>query len=513
MVQHTAPDMTAPTPAPVLPGQASDSSGYEPQHHPDNLPAPVPLHASLEYYLSEKQKSNAKFDAKKKAKTPKKTAAAPKKTPGPPQKSAHSFKNAGPSTAKRKSQTHQRGPGPSTAQDSDMFDVDLCSIDSYQGRLTISIRDYVRLADQSFLNNYLVDYFNTFLLFKAGAEVVDSVHLWNSTLYMTLSGMRMDPGSQAAQMEEQEGLSQPERRHKRVAKLTRSVDLFSKEIVLFPVCLDAEQHWVLAVALLRPQPCVMVLDSLGAVGRRREVAETVRDYLVVEQRVRRGEGLAIAILETRVPQQLDGFNCGVYVTMYVARILADPQDFSARAREDQLATWFLPCALSGQRSHWAEVIQEQTAQQNPRRGTRRFPAIQLEPTSPLPAIGSMLNLDRSCFAVSAFLLLTWCGVDGHLVQGDARTLPEQHLDNTLVDMMERRRNPATRPFSPEPFILAVNGLGKTQYLYETTFEDTPEMLQTVLEGLALQPGYLVTHRETGTCACMERCAMVSDSDH
>ena len=342
---------------------------------------------------------------------------------------------------------------------------------------------------------------NNILLTKAEAKVAASVHLWNSTFYVTLSGMRLRKGSTAEQEEEQEGLPLPQRRHKRVARYTRQIVLMSNEIVLFPVCLDSPQHWFLVAALLGPEPCVVVLDSMVSVDRRREVAETVMDYMEEERKVRGGGGAAIDVIDVSVPQQPDGFNCGVYVNMFVGRILADPTDFAARAREDQLASWFLPCALSGQRSYWAEAIQELAAQQNPRRGNRRFPTIQLEPPAPLPAIGCLLNLGRSCFAVATFLLLCWCEVDLHLVVGAASTTPEQHLDKTLADMMGRRRNPTNQPFSPEAFIVAVNGLGRRQYNYKTVYECAVELLETVLEGLALQPGYLVTFREVGTCDC------------
>ena len=88
-----------------------------------------------------------------------------------------------------------------------------------------------------------------------------------------------------------------------------------------------------------------------------------------------------------------------------------------------------------------------------------------------------------------------------MVLSEARTIPERHLDNTIVTMMARRRNPASLPFSPEPFILAVNGLGGQQFHYKTVFEVTPEVVETVLQGLSLQPGYLVTYREVGTCDC------------
>ena len=299
-------------------------------------------------------------------------------------------------------------------------------------------------------------------------------------------------------------MSLPQRRHKRVAKLTRNIDLLSKEVILFPVCLDSPQHWFLVVALL-PQPtttslepCVVVLDSNEDPGRRRQEAEIVRDYLEEEQRVRRGGGRPINILEARVPQQTDGFNCGVFTIMFMERILAAPAFFSTLVRQDQLANWFFPSAVSGQRARWADTFQWLSRQDNHRRG-RRFPAIQCEPPGQLQGLGCMLNLQRLCFTGSTILLMLRSGFDSHLDQTAVASPGQAALVSAFLGVAAARRNPANPPMSPGPFIVAVNGLGLRQYEYRRVQECAVELLETVLQGLHLAPGFLVSHQEVGSC--------------
>ena len=124
----------------------------------------------------------------------------------------------------------------------------------------------------------------------------------------------------------------------------------------------------------------------------------------------------------------------------------------------ELADWFCTCASSGQRSYWADLIQRRALEQAPRRAGRRYPAITLEPATVLRGLGTMMNLGRCCFVVSAFLFLCWTEVDLSLDQTAARNAGQRHLDETLVDMGRRRRNPGAPAFSPEPLIQAVNQL-------------------------------------------------------
>ena len=274
----------------------------------------------------------------------------------------------------------------------------------------VTLADYERLQHSIFLNDVLIDFANCWLFSKAADNIGDSAHLFSTSFYVSLAALqRPRKGSNGEAKELAEGLPLPERHHGRVARRTRRVQLFDKEVVLFPIGLDSpqegsERHWLLLVVLLGPDPVVVVMDSLGK--QRHEQATFIQQFMEVEARVKGREVPSFRVLMAQVPQQQDGFNCGIYVIMYVARILADPAGFSARARQDQLHDWFLPSAVSGQRRHWAEVIRTLGIQQAPRRA-RRFPTLQFEPPNTLTNIGCMVNLERCCFVVTAFLVLCW----------------------------------------------------------------------------------------------------------
>ena len=521
----------APTaPLPPLPsGQMVDTTGFEPHLHPDNLPPSVPGHGSLLHELTEEQKSrkhqqkSSKPAARGHQATSGTTAstsstastassAAPPghaSTTAPPGSSsvsgpASTAAPPGPSsvpghasTAAPRSRTLPRGQQAHST--SSPFDGgELCSYVGPCGPISVTSQDYVRLTDGSFLNDTLVDTFNGFILNNSDPVTTSSIHIFSSTFLLCLSGRRQKPGSDLERREAEEALPMPERRHKRVARYTRNIDLFSKNVVVFPCCLDSPPHWFLVAALLGPQPCVVVLDSFAAGDGRREVADMIVEYLEMERSDRGLQGPAFTVLNPIVPQQEDGYNCGIFAIMFLERILAAPAHFSTLARQDGLNNWFFLSAVSGQRTRWADTLQWLSRQQNPRRA-RRFPAIRCEPPAQLQGLGCMLNLQRCCFTVSTILLMVRCGFDGQLDQTAVLSPAQEALVNALVGVATARRNPANPPMSPGPFIVAVNGLGLHQFQYNLMQECAVELLDTVLQSLDLVPGFLVSHQEVGTC--------------
>ena len=307
------------------------------------------------------------------------------------------------------------------------YDVEMCTLSVAalnMRNLMVSARDYAHLSHSTFLNDIIVDFASCWLFHKGEPNLTDTIHIFPTSFYVALAVLqRPRKGSEAEAKELAEGLPLPERKHGRVARRTRNIELYDKEIVLFPISLDTvtegpdgEKHWLLVAALLGQDPVVVVMDSLG--GARQDQLTYIREYMEVEARVKGRELPSFRVLSAQVPRQTDGFNCGIFVIMYIARILADPVAFAARARQDQLRDWFLPSALSGQRSHWAEVIRELGTSQAPRRG-RRFPNLTFEPPNTLDNTGCMQNLEMCCFVASAFLLLCRCEVANNLQPGTA----------------------------------------------------------------------------------------------
>ena len=511
---------TEPTVQPLAPQGPADLTGFEPQHHPNMLPPSVPGHGSLLFELTSQAKARkgqakaAVPGATRPTKTPRgvtaprvKPSPAPRSRTQPPKKPTPAPMESGQPTTgptPAPSRTGQPKATPSTSTQSNpsmegVFARNLCSLATSHGvgKISICPEDYLRLRHGAYLNNFLVDFGSLALLSQADPAILPRVHTCGSQLFLLLSGQRLKSGSITDIKEQQEALPLPERRHKRVAIFLNRANLLGREVVLFPCCADVQQHWFLVAVLLGSDPRVVVLDSLG--GRQDSAANLIKELMEVEHAVRGVQGPAFTVSHVTVPQQPDGFNCGMYVLLYTQRILADIEEFSARARQDTLTDWFTTSACSGLRTHWSKVIQEMTRQQTTR--MPRFPTIQCEPPNQLTGIGTLLNLKLSCFAVSGILLLCFCGVDQNLELGAQLTPASQHLTDIFTDLARRRRDATIPPFSPEPLIRAVNGLNKQQFNYLRQQEVAVEFVGVMLEGLSLRTGFLVSQREVGTCTC------------
>ena len=81
--------------------------------------------------------------------------------------------------------------------------------------------------------------------------------------------------------EKDRSLSAKAKRHMRVKGWTKKVDLFTRDLVIFPIC-ENNSHWYL-VAAVRPGKVdgfLFVLDSVG--GSRKKALENIFDYLESE---------------------------------------------------------------------------------------------------------------------------------------------------------------------------------------------------------------------------------------
>ena len=98
-----------------------------------------------------------------------------------------------------------------------------------------------------------------------------------------------DKISEMNSYEKDESLSKTQIRHMRVKGWSKKVDLFSKDMIIIPICENS--HWYLVIVIKpglilrdeedmcadKGEPCVLVFDSLGA-GRSSAV-DSVREYL------------------------------------------------------------------------------------------------------------------------------------------------------------------------------------------------------------------------------------------
>ncbi|BFZ24876.1 hypothetical protein BsWGS_27915 [Bradybaena similaris] len=108
-------------------------------------------------------------------------------------------------------------------------------------RLSITTEDLYCLTEGEFLNDVIIDFYLQYLyLEKLSEENRRRTHIFSSFFYKRL--MQKDRHDRS---EEDAKKSLPERRHARVKKWTKTVDLFSKDFIVIPI--NENSHWYLAV--------------------------------------------------------------------------------------------------------------------------------------------------------------------------------------------------------------------------------------------------------------------------
>ncbi|XP_078484460.1 sentrin-specific protease 1 [Ciona intestinalis] len=111
--------------------------------------------------------------------------------------------------------------------------------------------------------------------------------------------------------------------YKSVRRWTKRVDVFSKDIVIYPIHLGV--HWTLAVVKFGDKR-IEYLDSMGATNT--ECLEILKSYLVSEHQDKKkadydvSDWKIINMAHTEIPQQMNGSDCGVFTCTfaeYIAR--------------------------------------------------------------------------------------------------------------------------------------------------------------------------------------------------
>ena len=118
----------------------------------------------------------------------------------------------------------------------------------------------------------------------------------------------------------------------------KNVNLFDKNLILFPIC--EHSHWFLIIAV-RPhlatlqvgledrhsqgKALIIVLDSLGRAQQ--EAVSNICLYLAEEWKMMLGSDVEypnisknMRIIRPEKPEQINGFDCGIYLLLYVEKI-------------------------------------------------------------------------------------------------------------------------------------------------------------------------------------------------
>ncbi|ROT66374.1 hypothetical protein C7M84_015603 [Penaeus vannamei] len=126
------------------------------------------------------------------------------------------------------------------------------------------------------------------------------------------------------------------------------------------------------------QPCILIFDSLTGANRSRIVA-TLRDYLAVEHKIRRGSE-KLFNRDTmkgacpRVPQQMNYSDCGIYTLQFAESFFEHPlKDYTFPIRS--LTEWFPHEVVRGKREAMAKLIRNLMEQHNPNHSSITLPDI------------------------------------------------------------------------------------------------------------------------------------------
>ena len=113
-----------------------------------------------------------------------------------------------------------------------------------------------------------------------------------------------------------------EDKFQRVARWTRGVNLFAKNVICVPVFKD--DHWYLLVAmdLGGINPSVTILNSIPGCGDDQQAAEALTEYLRVGFNVS-----GIRVYRPLLPTQATVNDCGAFVVLYQRHILEDTDGF------------------------------------------------------------------------------------------------------------------------------------------------------------------------------------------
>ncbi|XP_016967988.1 uncharacterized protein LOC108036389 [Drosophila biarmipes] len=241
------------------------------------------------------------------------------------------------------------------------------------GALSIGMKDYMCLSRGSYLNDIIIDFYLCWLKNNVIPEGQrERTHIFSTFFHKRLTTITrpINAKQTAAQ-----------KRHERVQKWTRTVDIFNKDFIIIPF--NEQAHWILAIicfpGLSGPvayeegagmqddgpikQPVILIFDSLALTIRHRVIA-ILRDYLTCEYRAKNPNGQAHVFNKdnmpghrVEVPQQKNLTDCGLYVLQYVEQFFTKPiRDY--RLPITELTEWFDLLTVTKKREDIANLIQK-----------------------------------------------------------------------------------------------------------------------------------------------------------
>jgi len=280
---------------------------------------------------------------------------------------------------------------------SDQFKLCVYPENNKADSVTVCVSDYRSLEHDTFLNDIIIDFYLTYLFNeKLSNEDQSTVYVFSTMFYKSLTTGLKKP------LDAESELTPAERRHAKVKGWTKSVDLFKKDILIFPIC--EHNHWYLVIAIkpgmvqfpeeseertTHGEPLFLVLDSLG--GNKTAAVTNIRKYLNVEwsQKVNAFDDVDFSseqmkTIRPKKPEQENFSDCGIFLLHYVEKIFESlPQFFWRNSLERATGVnWFTAEEISGKRGNIAKLIRS-LAWPNLEKSNLLLPVLNFVSTTPL----------------------------------------------------------------------------------------------------------------------------------
>lgn len=186
--------------------------------------------------------------------------------------------------------------------------------------ITIYKCDLIRLNPPEYLNDSLIDLKINYMLANLSESKRKRIYVFSSLFYTKLTYGDNDHKSS----------------HNRVARWTKRVNIFDFDYLFFPI--NFSIHWSLVVVCKPEQhinrgyrynveqneACLVHMDSCGNYHNTSLIAKQITNYLSYEWKVTRtikniefNLFKKIPIVKAICPQQINGYDCGVYIIKYV----------------------------------------------------------------------------------------------------------------------------------------------------------------------------------------------------
>lgn len=268
----------------------------------------------------------------------------------------------------------------------------------------VTVYDYFSLEEGEYLNDAIINFHLAYLAQeKLSDDNKKDVHIFSTHFYTKLSNVPKKKKGESTSK------TRGERAYERVKRWTKEVDLFSKKLVVIPICED--NHWyVLLICnpgcidsppderLVRGDPYFIVMDSLG--GFHTSALSTMRSYLRYEYLARKGRPLSLTNekmgeLEAAVPEQDNDCDCGVYLLHYIELIFRDPGKFYWSRKLPTFKKWFTTSDIKNKREDIANIIKT-VASRSPKTSDLEFPEIRFSRRSRRHArIEAPIDVDKA----------------------------------------------------------------------------------------------------------------------